>query len=98
MKYYHATHKKNLGSILIEGIKPGIDGCVYLCTTPVDAVKFLVVKAIKEIVVFEVDLDKKDILESFDHSEAFFKCKAYLTLNHIDSNSITNVYDYSINN
>ena len=96
MKFYHATDKKNLGPILIDGIKPGIDGYVYLCKTAVDALKFMLVRCVQDIIVFEVSLKESEVEETFDHSEAFFKCKAYGATKTIKSNKIINVYDYSI--
>ena len=96
MKFYHATHKDNLGAILTTGLKPGIDGYTYLCKDPVDAAKFVFIRGIRDIVVFEVDLDEDEVEETFDHSEGFFKCKADGTNKHINANRIRNVYDYSI--
>lgn len=78
MKYYHATDVKNIGSIIAEGIKPGYDGVVYLCETPEDSLKFMLVHGYHEAAVFEVELDSSEVEESFDHSQAFFKCKAYM--------------------
>lgn len=78
MKYYHATDVNNVSSILAEGIKPGYDGVVYLCKTPEDACKFMKVRGYNEAAVFEVELDSNEVEESFDHSQAFFRCKAYM--------------------
>lgn len=78
MLFYHATSYENLGSIMSKGIEPrGIEKVVYLCKTPEDAAKFLLIRGIKDIVSFAVELDLEDIEESFDHNISFFKCKAY---------------------
>ena len=81
MRYmYHATPKENLNSILEHGLRPGIDGCVYLCEQPKEAIRFLLVKQPEVIVVFEIaisDEDEARIKESFDHSFEFFQCRAY---------------------
>ena len=38
MKYYHATTEKTMEKIFTDGaIRKSWDGCVYLCTTAVDA-------------------------------------------------------------
>lgn len=96
MKFYHATDRKNLGPILIDGIKPGVDGYVYLCKEPIDAVKFVFIRGVQDIIVFEVNLKENEVEETFDHSEAFFKCKAYGATKTISPTKIKNVYDYSI--
>lgn len=96
MKFYHATHKDNLESILTQGIKPGMDGYVYLCRDLIDAVKFVYIRAVYDIIVFEVNLNETEVEETFDHSEAFFKCRAYGSTKIIKPSKIKNVYDYSI--
>lgn len=49
MKYYHATTEKTMEKIFTDGaIRKSWDGCVYLCTTAVDACKFLILRGIKE--------------------------------------------------
>lgn len=96
MKYYHATELKNLGNILVEGIKPGIDGVVYLTTAPEDALKFLAIRGIQDIVVFEVKLLQSWVEESFDHNQAFFKCRAYCYYGTIQPEKISNVWQYDL--
>lgn len=96
MKYYHATDARNLSSILDEGIKPGIDGAVYLTTTPQDALKFMVIRGTVDIVVFEVNLLRKWVEESFDHNANFFKCKAYYYDGTISAEKITDAWKYDL--
>lgn len=77
---YHATPYENLINILDNGIKADNDGSVYLCNNSDDCVKFLAVRGIKHVVTFEVRIPKRlenRIFESFDHSQAFFKCRAF---------------------
>jgi hypothetical protein len=77
--YYHATPFENLESILKDQeVHKGCDGVVYLAKKPEDAVKFLAIRGCKKILVFGFMLDEEKVSESFDHSEAFFKCKAYM--------------------
>lgn len=79
-KYYHATPYSNLHNILSDGLQPGPDGLVYMCETPVDALKFLVVRGYKDLLVVEIKIYKnmeKNVIETFDHSERFFKCRAF---------------------
>lgn len=76
--YYHATDYKNLLPILKDGIHTGSDGNVYLCTDPNEAVRFTYIHGVKDNFVFGVELDDSEVEESFDHSEAFFKCRAYV--------------------
>jgi len=78
--FYHATDKANLGKILMQGIKATREG-VYLADKPEYAVRFLMIRGIKDIIVFKIDakkLDKKKLFESYDHSRSFFKCRAYI--------------------
>lgn len=75
--YYHATPFENLGSILANGILPGPDGRVYLTDDPQDAAKFVAIRFCRDILVVKVDLEEDLVEESYDHNEAFFKCKAY---------------------
>jgi RNA:NAD 2'-phosphotransferase (TPT1/KptA family) len=80
MIYYHATNHKNLKSILAEGIKPSADGLVYLTDNMDNALKFMVLRPYEKIVVIEIkteELDEAKIKESFDHSQTFFKCRAW---------------------
>lgn len=96
--YYHATTHEAAESIFKDDyIKPGVDHCIYLCTDPKDACKFLMVRGHKRMVVFELVLEESLVEESFDHSEAFFKCKAYLTWDKIFMNQCTgiNLYECS---
>lgn len=74
---YHATPLSNLGSICCDGIKPGIDGIVYFCDSALDSLKFAMVHGVKEVLVCTCKLPAVDVFETFDHSEAFFKCKCY---------------------
>jgi len=73
MKYYHATTEKTMEKIFTDGaIRKSWDGCVYLCTTAVDACKFLILRGIKRMIVVEVELDESEVEESHDHNEHFF--------------------------
>ena len=97
--WYHATDKKVLGSIVISGIEPGIDGVVYLADSCENALKFVVVRGIMEIAVIKIkrsSLDKRKIIETFDHSYEFFKCKAYGYTEVIPSNLIHGIEIYNI--
>ena len=75
--YYHATPFENLGSIMENGIQTGCDGVVYLTEKPEEAARFVAVRGYKKILTIEVRLEESMVKESFDHSEMFFKCKAY---------------------
>lgn len=85
--YYHYTLKDNVFTIMKDGLKPGEDGLIYLCTSIEDCTKF--VKARRKLIALEagyssfeiafipVELDPADVEESFDHNEKIIKCKAY---------------------
>lgn len=77
--YYHATSFENLESIMVKDqiIRKGCDGVVYLTEKPKDACKFLLVRGVRKILVIGVNLEEDMVSESFDHSQAFFKCRAF---------------------
>lgn len=75
--YYHATPFENFQSIYSKGLKKGYDGIIYLTETPEDAIKFLRIRLCQDILVIQIDLDESEVVETFDHSEAFFKCRAF---------------------
>lgn len=96
MKYYHAAPKETMIKIVGEGvIKKSWDGMVYLCKEAVDSCKFLVVRGMKEMSVIEVELDENKVEESYDHSEYFFKCKAYMHNGDIKLTGNENIRNYS---
>lgn len=92
--YYHATSYENFDSILDQGIKRGCDKVVYLCEKPEEAARFLAIRGVNPIIVFAVNIEEDLVEESFDHSEAFFKCKAYTYPDDIDFNDIVEAYKY----
>ena len=77
MKFYHATNFSNISSIIDEGLVPGADGIIYLADSFVNAVKFVILRGYKRILVCEVELDESQVEETFDHSSTFFQCKSY---------------------
>lgn len=94
--YYHATPFENKEKVLTEGIHKGIDGVVYLCEKPEEAVRFVIIRGYKKILVVGVNLEEDMVEESFDHSEAFFKCKAYTYPEGIPSSYFVNAQVYEI--
>lgn len=96
MKYYHAAPKEKMIKIVNEGvIKKSQDGMVYLCKKAVDSCKFLIMRGLKKMSVIEVELDETDVTESYDHSEAFFRCKAYIHNGNVKLTGNERVWDYS---
>ena len=78
--FYHATTKENLDSILESGLKAGNMCCVFMTENEEDAVKFLALRFIPEVVTIKIELDDEDmekVQETFDHSQSFFKCRAF---------------------
>lgn len=79
MKFYHATTSTAAERIRKDGvIKAGAMGDVFLCRNPLDACKFLIIRGVLQVSVFEVNLRRSEVTESHDHSEKFFMCKAYM--------------------
>ena len=97
--YYHATSFDNLGSILCNGISPGPDGLVYMCDNPKDSLKFLYIRRIRQILVCKIKILKQDesnIIETFDHSKAFFKCRAFGYKGVITTDKIADYIKYEL--
>lgn len=98
MKYYHAAPRETMVKIAGEGIiKKSWDGMVYLCKEAVDSCKFLIMRGMKEMSVIEIELDENEVEESYDHSEVFFKCKAYMHNGDIKLTGKERIWDYSFN-
>lgn len=94
---YHATPYENLGSILKDGqINPGCDGIVYLTKTPRDAAKFMLVHLVQHFIVIEVNVEDDWVFETFDHNEAFFKCRCFGVDIPIPEENFTNFYEYNL--
>ena len=71
--YYHATDMKNLISVSEKGLLRGCDGIVYLTEKPEESLRFIFLRGYNNALVLEVELDEKDVVETFDHSYNFFK-------------------------
>lgn len=98
-KFYHCTIRKNMRGIFENAIKKGADGVIYLADSPSNAAKFLYVRGypLREIVVFEIAremLDESRLDYSYDHSESFFGCKAYMYQGDIEHGHIENMYEF----
>lgn len=95
---YHATDQSNEYAIMNEGLKPGIDGGTYFADSVENALKFMAFRVdVQKIIVLKVStehLDKKLLEESFDHSEFFFKCKAWVYMDHIQPEAIQGIEEY----
>ena len=95
--YYHATPFENLGSIFEKGIQKGHDGVIYLTEQPDEAARFVAIRGCRKILVIEVVIEEDMVEESFDHSEAFFKCKAYMYSDNISVDEFgVNIRTYEI--
>lgn len=90
--FYHATPLDNIDKLLIDGIKAGPDGLIYMCEEPDESARFLVVRGIKRIGVVEIKIPKRyenNIEETFDHSPIFFKCRAFGYFGNIPSDWVS---------
>lgn len=94
MKFYHATVFSNYPDIAASGIRRSIDGVVYLCKKPEDSLKFVAVRGIKDVLMCEVDIPSSWTIETFDHCEAFFKCRCFGSTKDIPTSRITNYSRY----
>lgn len=75
--YYHCAPFENLPGILGEGLVPGCEGIVYLTEDPRRSAMFVAIRGVKEILNVIVELDEEEVVETFDHSQAFFKCRCF---------------------
>ena len=98
VKYYHGTSYTNLLKIIEDGkIKKSMEGIVYLAKTQEEAFRFVALRYMTEdIAVIELELDEKNIEETFDHSPIFFKAKAYGYEGDISIDHATNCWKYPI--
>lgn len=94
--YYHATPFENLESIMDQGLHKGCDGVVYLTEKPEEAARFVAIHGCTKILVLGVELEEDLVDESFDHSEAFFKCRAYTYPDDIPADEITEFLRYEL--
>ena len=95
-KFYHATKFENLVSILEKGIHRGADGVVYLADSPKAALKFVCLRGWDPILVAEVELNKAEVEESFDHSFAFFKERAWAYPKDIPASAVKDLQKYEM--
>lgn len=93
--YYHATPFENLESIMDQGIHKSRDGVVYLTEKPEEATRFVFIRGYVDILVLEVQVEENMVEETFDHSEAFFHCRAYGYSKDITPDEITNYIKYT---
>lgn len=83
IEMYHATDLANFDSIFEKGLLKGIDECVYCCDTQKDAAKFAYVHCVKHILVVGFEIDTDELVESFDHDQQFFACRAWCITHNI---------------
>lgn len=100
MKYlYHATDSANKENILKEGIKPNtFERAVFLADNEESAVAFLRIRLVSDITVFKIRYTNnqyRKLVESFDHSQTFFHCRAFMDRQTIEPSRFENVTDYN---
>ena len=97
-KYYKCTYYSNLLKIIDNGkIYTSLEGIVYLAKTKEEAFRFVVIRYMTEdIAVIELELDDSKIIETFDHSQKFFKARAFGYEGEIDTQLVTNCWKYPI--
>lgn len=96
MKFYHATTTENMEQIAETGIiRKSWDGFVYLCNDPIDACKFLIIRGLRKMCVIETELNEEEVKESFDHSQDFFGCRAYIHEGNIQFMGTEKVEEYT---
>ena len=76
-KYYHATPAENLDSILENGLVSE-SGFIYLTEKFEECIPFIALRGVNEILVVELEVPEENVGESFDHSQKFFQCRAFV--------------------
>lgn len=98
-KYYHGTSYSNLLKIIEDGkIKNNnVEHVVFLAETKEEAFRFVALRYMSEdIAVIKLELDEKNIEETFDHSQTFFKARAFGYKGEISVESATNCWKFPI--
>lgn len=95
--FYHATNFDNLASILSKGllVNKTCDG-IYLCEKSEDCLKFVYMHGLTNVLVLKCKVDERYVKESFDHSQSFFKCRAWVTDKDIPSKNIIEYIQYKL--
>lgn len=104
VKLYHATDAANLGSILEKGLISKWEG-VYLTDSAESAARWigfrLAAMGKEKMIVVEVEISPKGLEEGTDHSplmvQMFGVGKSIVSPKSIPAKSITNVYEYQLN-
>lgn len=93
--FYHATDFKNLNEIIEKGIEcRNVEHLVYLCEDEKDCLKFAFLHGVKDVLVLQVKVFKADVIETFDHSSDFFKCRCFASKKEIPSKNIRKFIRY----
>ena len=96
MVLYHATPYSNLISIVSEGIKLSSDGVVYACEKPEECLRFAYVHGCYDVLVIKFKVDKRKVVETFDHSYEFFKCRCFGSKIPVTLDMIEDYYRYDL--
>ena len=96
MVFYHATPLDNLGSICSQGLYPGPDGVVYLCKKPKECLRFSLMYGVISVLVCKVDIPKEWVIETFDHSFEFFRCRCFGSTRPISATKIKAYTQYDL--
>ena len=95
--YYHATPFKNLIEILDKGIEcRNIEGIVSMGETAQDCLKFAYMRGNTDVLVLKVKVNEKDVIETFDHSQQFFKCRCFGSKKPIKQHNIIEYVRYKL--
>ena len=101
MKYfYHATSYENLVSIYEKGIlAQNAEGIVYMTEKPEEAARFVVIHGIPKILCVKIKIPKSkehNIIETFDHSYNFFKCRSFAYVGNITPDMLCNIETWRV--
>lgn len=67
-----------------------------MCETAQDCLKFAYMRGNTDVLVLKVKVNEKDVIETFDHSQAFFKCRCFGSKMPIKQHNIVEYVRYKL--
>ena len=77
MILWHATDYQNIPNIMAKGIIPNRYNEVFFADNCASAMMFVAMRGHTHIVALPVEFKPAEVKESFDHSQEFYRCRAY---------------------
>lgn len=93
--YYHATPIENFASVLAEGLRAGLDGCVHLTTSKEKAMLFMMLRpGVSDFALLRVRVRDSKVTQHIDGTMSGDDC--FVFEGNIGGDSIKNAGFYSL--